>query len=127
MPKATVLIQGASSGVGLEFVRQLLKRQTPTHVIATCQKAADDRLAALQKEHVTNSIHRLDILELDVRHQDQFDTFGEEVEQCLNELKRERGLDMLINCAHICKRKTEQYSGFFSLNFFFLKGIHQIE
>jgi len=114
MPKATVLIQGASSGIGLEFVRQLLKRQTPTHVIATCQKAADDRLAALQKEHVTNSIHRLDILELDVRHQDQFDTFGEEVEQCLNELKRERGLDMLINCAHICKRKTEQYSGFFS-------------
>jgi hypothetical protein len=47
--------------------------------------------------------HRLDVLELDVRHQDQFDTFGKEVEQCLNDLKHERGLDMLINCAHICK------------------------
>ena len=38
MPKATVLIQGASRGIGLEFVRQLLKRKTPTHVIATCSK-----------------------------------------------------------------------------------------
>ncbi|CAF0763433.1 unnamed protein product [Adineta steineri] len=101
MPKATVLIQGASSGIGLEFVRQLLKRKTPTHVIATSQKLAEDRLADLQKEYLRHSLHRLDVLELDVRHQDQFDTFGEQVEQCLNDLKRERGLDMLINCAHI--------------------------
>jgi short-subunit dehydrogenase len=105
MPKATVLIQGASSGVGLEFVRQLLKRQTPTHIIATSQKLADDRLFNLQKENFKSTLHRLDVLELDVRHQDQFDTFGEQVEQCLNELKYERGLDMLINCAHICKNK----------------------
>ncbi len=104
MPKATVLIQGASSGIGLEFVRQLLKRQSPTHVIATCQQMADDRLANLQKEYLKTSVHRLDILELDVRHQDQFDNFGHEVDQCLNNLKSERGLDMLINCAHICKK-----------------------
>jgi NAD(P)-dependent dehydrogenase (short-subunit alcohol dehydrogenase family) len=107
MPKATVLVQGASSGIGLEFVRQLLKRKTPTHVIATCQQMADDRLANIQKEHLKNTLHRLDVLELDVRHQDQFDTFGQQVEQCLNDLKRERGLDMLINCAHICKREEK--------------------
>ncbi|CAF4578988.1 unnamed protein product [Rotaria sp. Silwood1] len=101
MPKATVLIQGASSGIGLEFVRQLLKRQTPTHVIATCQQTTDDRLSNLQKEYLRNPLHRLDVLELDVRHHDQFDTFGVQVEQCLNDLKHERGLDMLINCAHI--------------------------
>ncbi|CAF1606718.1 unnamed protein product [Adineta ricciae] len=104
MPKATVLIQGASSGIGLEFVRQLLQRPKPTHVIATCQKMADDRLSRLQKEYLQHSKHRLDVLELDVRHQDQFDTFGQQVEDCLNDLKRERGLDMLINCAHICNR-----------------------
>ncbi|UJR35075.1 hypothetical protein I4U23_027851 [Adineta vaga] len=101
MPKATVLIQGASSGIGLEFVRQLLKRPAPTHVIATCQKMAVDRLSELQKEYLRHSKHRLDVLELDVRYQDQFDTFGKQVDDCLNDLKRERGLDMLINCAHI--------------------------
>jgi short-subunit dehydrogenase len=107
MPKATVLVQGASSGIGLEFVRQLLKRQTPTHVIATCQKMSDDRLANLQKEYVKNSLHRLDVLDFDGRYQDQFDTFGEQVQQCLNDLQHERGLDMLINCAHICKTKKK--------------------
>jgi NAD(P)-dependent dehydrogenase (short-subunit alcohol dehydrogenase family) len=104
MPKATVLIQGASRGVGLEFVRQLLKRETPTHVIATAQSMSDDRLGELQREHLNSPLHRLDVLQLDVRHQDQFDTFTQQVEQCLNSLKRERGLDMLINCAHICKK-----------------------
>ena len=103
MPKSTVLVQGASSGIGLEFVRQLLKRTNPTHVIATYQKMADDRLTNIHKEYTKHSLHRLDLLELDVRHQDQFDTFGQQVDQCLNDLKRERGLDMLINCAHICK------------------------
>lgn len=103
MPKATVLVQGASSGIGLEFVRQLLQRKTPTHVIATAQKTNDGRLDALQKDHLTGSEHRLDILELDVRHHDQFDEFGEQVQQCLNSLRHERGLDMLINCAHICQ------------------------
>ena len=114
MPKATVLVQGASSGVGLEFVRQLLKRPNPTHVIATYQKMADDRLSNIHKEHSKHSLHRLDLLELDVRHQDQFDTFGQQVDQCLNDLKRERGLDMLINCAHICKciRKGERTKRF---------------
>ena len=105
MPKATVLIQGASRGIGLEFVRQLLKRKTPTHVIATSQTPCDNRLPNLQQEYLNHSLHRLDVLELDVRHHDQFDTFGQQVEQCLNELKRDRGLDMLINCAHICKTK----------------------
>ena len=103
MPKSTVLVQGASSGIGLELVRQLLKRSKPTHVIATSQKLADDRLDRLQKEYVKHPDHRLDILELDVRHHDQFDSFTEQVQQCLNDLKRERGLDMLINCAHICQ------------------------
>ena len=36
----------------------------------------DDRLPNLQKEYLNHSLHRLDVLELDVRHQDQFDTFG---------------------------------------------------
>ena len=103
MPKATVLVQGASRGIGLEFVRQLLQRKTPTHIIATTQKTIDDRLSTLQTEHLTGSQHRLDVLELDVRHHDEFDQFGEQVEQCLSSVKHQRGLDMLINCAHICQ------------------------
>ena len=102
MSRATVLIQGASSGIGLEFVRQLLKRKTPTHVIATSQKMADDRLAQLQKENMKSAKNRLDVLELDVRHHDQFDTFAEQVQQSLDEVQHQRGLDLLINCAHIC-------------------------
>lgn len=124
MPKSTVLVQGASSGVGLEFVRQLLKRTSPTHVIATYQKMADDRLANIHKEHSKHPLHRLDLLELDVRHQDQFDTFGQQVDQCLNDLKRERGLDMLINCAHICKYSLNRIQ--YSLREDF-QGIHPIE
>lgn len=103
MGRATVLVQGATSGIGLEFVRQLLKRKSPTHIIATAQQLADDRLAALQKEHLKESKHRLDLLELDVRHHDQFDRFAEQVQQSLNEIEYQRGLDMLINCAHICQ------------------------
>ena len=102
MSRSTILIQGASSGIGLEFVRQFLKRSKPMHIIATAQKMADDRLAQLQKEHSKDSKHRLDVLELDVRHQDQLDTFAEHVQQSLNDVKHQRGLDMLIHCAHIC-------------------------
>jgi len=103
MPKATCLIQGASRGIGLEFVRNLLKRDQPTHVIATCQQmmSKDNRLFDLQQECHSDSKHRLDIIQLDVRHSDDMDKFTKSVEDCLNSLKHERGLDLLINCAHI--------------------------
>ena len=39
-----VLITGTSRGIGLEFVRQLVKRSsiTPKHIIATCRKVGID-------------------------------------------------------------------------------------
>ncbi|CAF0757063.1 unnamed protein product [Didymodactylos carnosus] len=103
MPKATVLVQGASRGIGLEFVRALLKREKPTHVIATCRNIRmAERLTNLQKDHQPDdSLHRLDVIQLDVRHHDEFDNFSNSVETCLNDLKHDRGLDMLINCGHI--------------------------
>jgi NAD(P)-dependent dehydrogenase (short-subunit alcohol dehydrogenase family) len=62
-PGGNVLIQGASRGIGLEFMRQCLAESRVGHVVATCRspaRAAD--LATL----AANAGSRLSVLPLDV-------------------------------------------------------------
>lgn len=61
--KSTAFIQGASRGIGLEFVRQLLDRDTGWRVFASCRNPARaGALAALAAAHPG----RLEVLEVDV-------------------------------------------------------------
>ncbi|CAI5461357.1 unnamed protein product [Closterium sp. Yama58-4] len=62
--KEVSLVQGASRGIGLELVRQLLQRSSDSHVIATCRNPA--AAAALQELQSSSSGDRLTILPLDV-------------------------------------------------------------
>ncbi|CAI5483409.1 unnamed protein product [Closterium sp. Yama58-4] len=57
------LVQGASRGIGLELVRQLLQRSSDSHVIATCRNPA---AAAPLQELQSSSGDRLTVLPLDV-------------------------------------------------------------
>ncbi|CAI7797614.1 unnamed protein product [Closterium sp. NIES-54] len=57
------LVQGASRGIGLELVRQLLQRNPDSHVIATCRNPA---AAAALQELQSRSGDRLTVLPLDV-------------------------------------------------------------
>jgi NAD(P)-dependent dehydrogenase (short-subunit alcohol dehydrogenase family) len=57
-----VLVQGASRGIGLEFVRQSLAAPQVGHVIATCRSPAD---ASSLNALAAASDHRLTVLALD--------------------------------------------------------------
>ncbi|KAF6166163.1 hypothetical protein GIB67_023873 [Kingdonia uniflora] len=60
------MVQGASRGIGLEFVKQLLRNSEKEHVVATCRnpnEAAD--LLDLKKKFPA----RLNILQLDVTNE----------------------------------------------------------
>ncbi|XP_078178123.1 NAD(P)-binding Rossmann-fold superfamily protein isoform X2 [Carex rostrata] len=60
------MVQGASRGIGLEFVRQLLHRRETGHVVATCRNpdSATD-LLKLKRDYA----NRLNILPLDVTNE----------------------------------------------------------
>ncbi len=61
-----VLVQGASRGIGLEFVRQCLAESRVGHVVATCRSPADATdLAAL----AAGAAARLTVLPLDVTNE----------------------------------------------------------
>jgi NAD(P)-dependent dehydrogenase (short-subunit alcohol dehydrogenase family) len=61
-----VLVQGASRGIGLEFVRQCLAESRVGHVVATCRSpAAATDLASL----AANAATRLTVLPLDVTNE----------------------------------------------------------
>ena len=63
-----VLVQGASRGIGLEFVRQCLAAPSVSHVVATCRNpAAATGLNELRVQHVGRlTITSLDLLD-DIR------------------------------------------------------------
>lgn len=85
------LVQGASRGLGLEFVRQLLEKEEG-HVIATCRtpESAGD-LSSLKDQHS----NRLTLLPLDV-------TKETTIEEVAKLISQEHGrLDLLINTAGI--------------------------
>lgn len=97
MSLRSVLVTGASRGLGLEFVRQIIaQKDPPKYVFAACrspQNAAE--LQALAKEN-SNVI----IIKLDVTDDSDIDSA---VEQTRAVLKNE-GLNLLINNVGISNR-----------------------
>ncbi|XP_037091973.1 C-factor-like [Pollicipes pollicipes] len=80
-----VLVQGASRGLGLQFVRALAARDSVGAVVATCRQPEQaDELRALPKVHV---------LPLDVTNEASVRAAAAQVSRSV------AGLDLLINCS----------------------------
>ncbi|XP_072989011.1 uncharacterized protein [Typha latifolia] len=86
------MVQGASRGIGLEFVRQLLKRSEEGHVIATCRNPdkAKDLL-----ELKNNYVERLNILPLDVTEEGTIEAAATSIREIYG------SLNLLINTSGI--------------------------
>ncbi|MBT8469963.1 MAG: SDR family oxidoreductase [Myxococcales bacterium] len=88
----TSFVQGASRGIGLELVHQLLGRQPEGHVIATCRRPADAAdLQALTARHP----ERLRLIALDVREEKTIAAAAEAVARQTKELQ------LILNVAGI--------------------------
>ena len=70
------LVQGASRGIGLEFVRQLLLRDEESQVFASCR--SPERATGL-RELASSEPARLRLLGLDVRNEGTIETAAAEV------------------------------------------------
>ena len=96
MSLQSVVITGASRGLGLEFVRQLLALDSPPkHLIATVRQLSNEELNKLKDKNP--SLH---VLQLDTKNYNQFDGFAEKVKQIVGE----DGIDTIINNAGIAIR-----------------------
>lgn len=83
MSPGTVLITGASRGIGLEFAKQMSK--AGWEVIATCRHP--------EKAEQLSKVEGIQVEELDVTSQEQV--------QALREKLKERSIDMILNNAGI--------------------------
>ncbi|KAG6642542.1 C-factor [Carya illinoinensis] len=86
------MVQGASRGIGLEFVKQLLEKEEKGHVIATCRNpdAATGLLYLKNKFSERLSIQRLDL------------TLESTIEASANSIRETFGsLNLLINASGI--------------------------
>ena len=101
----TVLITGGSSGIGLEFARQLL--EAGCRVIAASRNAErSEDLRRLKAEHGGRvSVHRLDVGD-EASRRGFFEAVSEEIES----------LDLLINAAGIISGDEESISSFGNLD-----------
>ncbi|GAB2296768.1 hypothetical protein Dimus_030874 [Dionaea muscipula] len=86
------MVQGASRGIGLEFVKQLLERKEKGHVIATCRNPAQSSgLLDLQNRFS----ERLSIMKLDV-------TVESSIKEAADSIGERYGyLNLLINASGI--------------------------
>lgn len=85
------LVQGASRGIGLQFCRQILARNTTGFVIATCRNPSSaSELQDLRSKYP----NRLGIYALDIQKEDQISEIKKEI--LANQGEK---LDLLINCA----------------------------
>jgi NAD(P)-dependent dehydrogenase (short-subunit alcohol dehydrogenase family) len=92
VPAGNVLIQGASRGIGLEFVRQCLAEPRVGQVVATCRRPdAAAPLAALGQAHAG----RLSIVSLDVTDES---SVADAASRVRAELAR---LHLVVNCAGV--------------------------
>lgn len=87
-----VLIQGASRGIGLEFVRQLLPCENIQMIHATCRNPAEARhLQELQDSHFA----KLRLYPLDVCNSQSISQAAEQIS------KSTSSLSFMINCAGV--------------------------
>ena len=98
MGPRSVFITGASRGLGLEFVRQILFQPSlPQFLFASCIDASRaDELQALSKKNSS-----LQILQMDVTKDDEIASAFEQTRAVL----LDRGLNLLINNAGIYSRE----------------------
>lgn len=94
-PDAVFLVNGASRGIGLQFVRKLL-RDTNGRIVACCRSPGDapdlqDFLLTLDE----NSRDRVELIKLDIEDQDSIEQVGLDIK-----MKYDR-VDMLLNVAGI--------------------------
>ncbi|XP_026395249.1 uncharacterized protein LOC113290001 isoform X1 [Papaver somniferum] len=82
------MVQGASRGIGLEFVRQLLEKQEKGHVVATCRNP-DGATSLLELKN--KFPERLNILQLDVTDESTIEASAKSVQE------RYGSLNLLIN------------------------------
>lgn len=86
------MVQGASRGIGLEFVKQLLEKNSKEHVVATCR---DPNTATGLIELKNNFSERLHIQRLDLTNESTI----EESAKAIGE--RYGSLNLLINASGI--------------------------
>ncbi|XP_052717616.1 C-factor-like isoform X3 [Crassostrea angulata] len=99
LPPRSVLITGASRGLGLEFVKQFLQVPTPPEFLfATCRNP--DNAKELQEVAKSNS--SITIMKLDVSEMNTI----EEAKKLVESKVGDGGLNLLINNAGINKRVT---------------------
>ncbi|CAG5127988.1 unnamed protein product [Candidula unifasciata] len=102
MPLAarTVLITGASRGLGLEMVKQLLKLpSSPEVLLAACR----DPGSATDLQAVARSYPQLKIIKLDVENDEDIRAAFQETQTAVGD----RGLNLLINNAGIFTNKQD--------------------
>ncbi|PON87211.1 Short-chain dehydrogenase/reductase [Trema orientale] len=86
------MVQGASRGIGLEFVKQLLEKDEKGHVVATCRNPSG---AAGLRDLKDKFAERLSILPLDV-------TVESTIEESAKSIREQYGsLNLLINASGI--------------------------
>ncbi|RCV19432.1 hypothetical protein SETIT_3G383900v2 [Setaria italica] len=87
------MVQGASRGIGLEFVRQLLRRSDQGRVVATCR--APGSAAELQKLKEEHAPGRLTVLPIDVTDEGTIEAAAASIGETHG------SLDLLINSTGI--------------------------
>jgi NAD(P)-dependent dehydrogenase (short-subunit alcohol dehydrogenase family) len=95
-PDAVFVINGASRGIGLQFLRKLLK-DTKGNIVACC-RSPDDAIGLqeiLLSLEGSKSRDRIDLIKLDIENQDS-------IEQAVLEIERKYNrVDLLLNVAGI--------------------------
>lgn len=93
----TALITGANRGLGLGFVKHLLKYNKVENIFATCRRKSEE-LSALSKDN-----KNLHILHLDVTDLKQIDDIALQVKGVTGD----KGLNLLINNAGVSTKFTK--------------------
>lgn len=93
MSYANILITGANRGIGLEFVRQFLTKESTKLIFATCRNESK----ATELKKLASDNNKVKILELDVKDYNKYEKVVEEVTKTLGG----EGLNLLINNAGI--------------------------